>query len=718
MRAFFLLLAILVATAIWAPQNFAQAQTVQVNSGDHDGFTRLVLQAPGLSGWRLFRLDTGYQVTLRRQASFDLSRAFDVIGRQRLAALTPTSDGRGLTLTVACTCHAIGFDYRPGVVVIDLRDGPPPDGSSFELALDGTEKAPLQKAHEVPAPERRITPTELNWTAWTNTPPSQQVALPPLSEDQATTLRALLLQDFAEGAARGLISPVDHLPATQTNTAEAESTRSSLVALPRLIGATPNQPTPAIAADGTACIADERLALPDWGNPDQPGYTQLADIAAMLGEFDRPDPNAVERAVQRTLWLGFGAEAAALVNAFASDAPEAVLWRSMSRVVDGVPDPDGAFKGMLACDGSVALWAALSVTRFSSADVDDAAVIRAFSALPPHLRRHLGPSLSDRFLQSGDTSPATAIRDAIVRADSKGTPLIDAHLALADGDPDGAAEAISEKISSGGPELAPALITLVDARVQARRPLTPAETEAVAALSAEHGDDPALTRAAILAAALAGDWPSAFAALQNADSHLIGRTSSDLWALLAEMGSDSALLTHAVLADDVDPVAPITTRVRIAKRLTDFGFGTEAQKWLGSDGDPLALATADLAKGDARAALTRIAGRPGKEAEVLRAKALLALGDAEGAATLWSSNGNAEAELAARILARDWAQVQNSGPEAWRSAAETLSPTPKGQGQLAGGRAFLEASAKTRTAIAALLETMLTSEDAVASTVR
>ena len=59
------------ATA-WLQGQMALAQQVSVTTGDHPDFTRVVLESPGLTGWRLVRLTDGYALRLRRPASFDL----------------------------------------------------------------------------------------------------------------------------------------------------------------------------------------------------------------------------------------------------------------------------------------------------------------------------------------------------------------------------------------------------------------------------------------------------------------------------------------------------------------------------------------------------------------------------------------------------------------------------------------------------------------------
>ena len=680
----------------------AQGQTVRVTTGDHDGFTRLVLEAPGLTGWRLSRLPDGYSLTLRRPVDFDLAQAFRVITRARLAALAPRPDGTGLDLTLGCACHAIGFDYRPGVVVIDLRDGPPPDGSSFELAADGSPSGPLQPA----SPPVRPRPRPQGEWDWTTAAMDKAQGVPNLPGPEALAVQQALLGQFADGAARGLIDPVARPPvAPKAPESAIDNARIGLAVLPGLAGLTPQEPRPPLAPDGAACPAADRIDVPAWGDPNLPPAAQLASMNGFLGEFDRPDPDALTAAIRRHLWLGFGVEATALIDAFGADAPDAALWRSIAKAVDGQADPKGAFAGMGSCDSAAALWSAALDDRLSPVDIAIPALLAAFSALPPHLRDTLGPSLAERFVAAGDRATAQALKDAMARGNPGSGILVDAQLALGRNDPGEAETQARAGLAQGGPGAAAAMALIVEARFQARKPLTADDVTALEAMHQELPDDPDLARAVVLSNALTGNFDAAFSGLALVPDPVARATAADIWTLLAETGPESALIQHAAVLETVSQAIPRETRQTLAKRLTGLGFGAAAKAWIGTDGDPVLLAAADLADGDARAALTRSAGLSGTEAEAVRAQALLALGQPAGAADLLAKRGGETADLtlSARIQARDWAYLRDAGPSDWQAAARELAPSPQSGGPLTDGRAVLTQSAATRAAIDQLL---------------
>lgn len=132
--------------AVFPPE--AQAQTVLVLSGEHDGFSRLALVLPGPGGWTIIPAAGGYVLRLEAPGiALDTSRVFDLIPRDRIASVVARPDG--LFLSVTCECHLRSFEDRPGVLVIDVVSGPDPADA---------EQAPLSARTPAPRPDTRVTP--------------------------------------------------------------------------------------------------------------------------------------------------------------------------------------------------------------------------------------------------------------------------------------------------------------------------------------------------------------------------------------------------------------------------------------------------------------------------------------------------------------------------------------------------------------------------------
>jgi hypothetical protein len=700
----------------------ALAQTVDVSSGAHDGFTRLVLQLPAPQDWQLGRTTDGYELRIAGPAPrYDLSRVFDPIDHRRLAAIWADPDSGALRIGLACACHVMPFEYRPGVIVMDLKDGAPPKGSSFENTLSGDLLPPLVAVAPI-RPKPRPDRTPFQWTqlalnsGLSDTPPVQ--VLPTLSvpaqqdAPDLGPLRTALVAQLSRGVSQGVVDIAPSLARPKGGPVPQDPAMAHIRIgpMPGLAARPANESPDTVTADGKACLPDASLDIAAWGD-DRPVAEQMAGaMTGLTEEFDRPVPDAVARAVRFNLFLGFGVEARALMTAFDTDLAEVSVWQAMSRIVDGQPDPDGPFRGMLACDGAAALWAALSQPELRPADADTGAVIRSFAALPPHLRRDLGPVLVDRFLAGDDKETARNLRDAILRAtggDGPDSQMLDASFALKAGDTVTAEAALLPLIDASGPATSDALLALVDVRLAALQPMEPAHVTALEALlhEADGGTDaPRYQRAVVLARGLSGDFAGAFAGLPT-----VPDSAPDLWRILAQTGPDSAVISNALLVDGSPvPDSGPDTRKRLAERLVDLGFPDQALVWLADVADPVLSARAQLRRQDPQAALIALGDMVGSDASPLRAKALSMIGDASTAADTYAAAGLVEDALQETIKARNWPRLADTGPAHWQGAAieVTASDLAAAPGPLARGRALTERTETTRLAIDALLSSV------------
>lgn len=697
----------------------AVARPVAVTSGEHDGFTRLVFDFGAPVDWRVGRSADGYELSVPDPApAYDLRGIFQLIGRSRLAAIWPDPESGNLRIGIGCACHALPFEFRPGIVVIDLRDGPPPKGSSFELALEGG-AAPALTAPAAVRPRPRPRPDHVtnayDWVDLALNGRKAPAEPPPLlqAEDAPALqpLRDILMQQLARGAAQGGVDMI-----RPSGASAAPGLPDFASAQVRISGGPPSaigpktSVRPELGAEGQACIAADRLDFERWGS-EAPVTEQWGPaMSGLTGEFDRPEPEAIARGIRFLLFLGFGAEARQMLGAFETDQEEEALWRALSHVLDDEPVTSAILSGQTACDGPAAMWSLLAAPKVTPGTIVNTPAVRlAFSALPLHLRRHLGPPLAERLLALGDSESARAVQDAILRAGGEaGGPvaLMQADIEARTGDPATAEAHIRGLIDQPGPDTAEALAALVGLRAGQGLPVDPGTVPALEASLAERaGTDaaPAFRRALTLALAASGDPGAAFAALPETPD-----VEPQLWSLLAGLGTDAQLLELAVLPPGATPSASAETRQAIAARLMTLGFADPAALWISAveAPDPLLRAQVDLSRGDARGALRSLAGRDEPEAQALRLTALRSLDDAADAAAALRSAG--QTADAARALARaaDWQGLAGAEPSAWQTVAATLQP-PAGQslteGPLARGQQLTEAGSATRAAITALL---------------
>lgn len=705
-----------------------QAQVATVRTGEHDIFSRIVVEAPGSTDWRFGRTDDGYELSLGAGPwRFDLAGVFDRIPRNRLAGLWADPGTGHLRLGIGCACHAVPFEFRPGIIVIDLKDGPPPKGSAFESGLQGA-ATPVLGDRPVPKPRARPWATagrNYDWVAArAPRPAAPEPAIAPKVDAAALVpLRDALLAQLSKGMAEGVVDMARPAPRPAAGSPGIASFTQLRMATGELPGLTLGGNRPAagtLQPDGAACLGDSQLAIRDWGGKGAVSETISEARAGLLTEFDAVDPQAVKRAAQHLIHLGFGAEARQMLIALPlpPDDPDLAVLLSLARLVDGRPDPAGPFPGMATCDTSAALWAALATPDGRPVpSLHIAAMTRSFSALPPHLRTHLGPILVERLLKSGNGQAVQAIRDAIARAPGQPVPevaVMEAKIALSQDDPAEAEHQAQALLETAGPAVAEATLALVEAQVAQAKPVSAETVTALQALLAEHqGTDlaPRLRHALVVAKIAAGDAVGGFKGLPEAPS-----ATTDAWALLATLGPDSDLLALAVLPADAPlPAATPEVATQIARRLMDLGFPDAAMVWLGKvapDADErqrLLAAEAALQRQDARAALRALAGAQAPDAARLRALALAQLGNPLAASKAWADAGDVDAASRSLIWTQDWAAVAETGPESWRMAAAAASGSSgdsPASGPLARSAALTAASTADRATLTTLLATV------------
>lgn len=116
-------------TLVWliSALPLAAQQVVSVNSGEHDGYSRLVLRIDPEVEWEL--IETRGEAVLRFPAqtiSFSTARVFDRITTARIAALSAESTDAGseLRLELPCDCEVQAFAFNNNYIVLDVYDGP------------------------------------------------------------------------------------------------------------------------------------------------------------------------------------------------------------------------------------------------------------------------------------------------------------------------------------------------------------------------------------------------------------------------------------------------------------------------------------------------------------------------------------------------------------------------------------------------------------------
>lgn len=728
-RVWIIVLISLIGTAVHATE-------IDIRSGEHDGFTRLVFRIAPDTQWNLESGANAARLTIELpDVVYRYDTVFGRIPRTRLAALTQTAPGAPLEMELACPCDARGFVQSGSLLVVDIR--PRPESAPVPPAL--ATLAPPIALPLVPDQLSRSSPQDSPSVGRIGaTRPPAFSALPVRQADRAveTRLFSRILRGVDQevltldpentgGAAPDTLAAQTALVETLEQGLGLSNLRVSTV-VDRDLGRTRDGiATPDIQLP---CTDASRLAVHTWGN-DAPFQSQLAGLRAGLYlEFDAVDTDVALQMVRLYLYFGFGAEARDILSLAGANAQDHSLLSALADAVDGEPPrPGNPLAGQQACDGPAALWSALTEGRVAE-NTDTKAMLRSFAALPQHLRAHLGPTLGDRLTEAGFVDAARQILRGTERtrtADPVSIEVVEAKLAELENKPDVQEEKLSRIVTDDKASIhAPlALADLIEKRWAEGGDMSERDLELMAAFAHEYRKSqigPRLEAAHIIALALAGRFDQAMLAVgvagadrgQQAWTETLNRVLSRLTA----RSDDVTFLRHvSMLPNDQFLAAEIENAEPIAQRLIALGFHELALRYADRPQDRKGrheraelIARATLGTGRPHLALLELAGIESDEANRIRAEALYRTGDYSGAADLLAQSG--DLERASRYVWISGASDPMPGTEGTGFAElhaigkDLLEPeTEYPETPLAQARSIVENSSSMRDRIAEML---------------
>lgn len=670
----------------------ALAAPVLVLGGEHGDFTRLVIAQVPQVNWVLGRVDGGYELRITgSRAPFDLSEAFRKITHDRVSDISAPEAGGRLVLAVPEGVSATATALADGKIVIDLKKAPPSPQSPFErrlpdLASDTRTVAPAERSTEAvplaypggtipfvqegdhqsrfPIYWRDALQTHSDTAASDPNTPHEVPPLPPPGspparkdaggtaaaqdrEQGALAVELELLRQLSRAASQGLVAvpnprdrkslrhipPPDHSPGTGAAENHIEFRAETSVDVTSRNGAESKPMT----AEGTHCPSSALTDMANWGQSDGEPLTLAAARVALIGEFDRPDPEAAMRLVRYYMAYGLGAEARNAIHAFRLQAADLDLLSDIAALMDGqAPQSGTRLAGLASCDTSIAVWAALAPRDGKiPADANFEAVLRGYSALPPTLRDLMSDPLSHRLIAAGRTAEATAVRNAVARSEPGNGAhvlLLDARIDEAsrrDRDAEAGYRRLADRDDPLGVEAAQSALEL---QLEHGRGIDAALVDRIATLAFERRGGPdgqAFSSLEIRARGAMGDYVEAFRRLAEARSagpdvnlsvatdELFTRAAADAPALVFL----KAVYDSRIGSGKLGPVA----RIAVARRLIAEGFGRRAEAMLGDAADTsegrVIRAEAALQRFDPTLAKSVVAGLSGPDATRLRVQA-------------------------------------------------------------------------------------------------
>jgi len=454
--------------------NHAAGQTLRVQAGDHAGFTRLVISAGANRDWEIVAEDDRtYTVAMVPQVDgFDTSETFDLIQRNRLANLL---DDGSLTLSLACACEISSFRHLDDYIVIDIADPDPsrdleatntPRRDEESLLLEertraadalpdlaslllGPTQLPEVDFAPQPAPVGEVPASA------SPTPPNPRLAEAAeiMAEQLARAAASGLLdaslgqpQTFADPVASAASNTVDDQatqvpedavqPEGQTVSHEIRSPHPTEDELPiethTALDPIISFDTPLSPTNESQICSSEPLDARDWTEAEsfEQGLGELR--LALYDDRDALTVDGAQALALHYLHYGFGAEARHLLMQVPEPPQE---YLRIADLVDG--SENAAFEPITStagCSQGEILWRYIAGAIAVDLNTDDlAAIQRAYTELPVHLRDLMGPRLA-RALHSDRHGPAARnIRDILHRGGrlpEAGLQLLDLDLGI------------------------------------------------------------------------------------------------------------------------------------------------------------------------------------------------------------------------------------------------------------------------------------------------
>ncbi len=710
---------------VWAAT--LPAQTLNVRSGEHDTFTRLVIKIPVGTEYTLENAKNTAQLKLANpNLKFDVSKVFSRIGNNRLADIQDEGD-KGLNMTFSCDCEAAAFVDARNLLVVDIKSRP--ENAIAQVA------EPLSLISERAGRISRIQTREVQDDPTLRLPTPGAVSAAPLQHNSLTEER--LLSELGRAVQQELlVSDIPSDPRLAQLVLDQAPTPSATALTPKNYAVTTvidrDLGSALSLSQGSTepadCHPSDELDIGNWGS-DQALSEHISTLRSKLfREFDTVDQATALQLAKFYLHFGFGAEAIVILQldpGLAADYPSLV---ALGHILDnGSIGSVNPFRGQQHCTQDVALWALLSEPDVDS-KLATKALQQAFSRLPSHLRTYLGPRISERLADAGHKASAKAILRAITRSGKTEAPavkMVEAKLANLDGDTDSYDAKLKEVIyAPSDSEQAPkALIAVIEKAWETQTSVSAKESELAAAFSLEYRKadiGPALRNAHLLALGLAGDFDKAFDPDTTDEPATMSpegiQTLNRLLQLLSDRADDVTFLRHALHETDVrSKHVTIESRSMVAERLIELGFAESAlevldrlnSRHIGKQ-QRLLRAKASLQIRRPHRALLELLDITGSEAAQLRARALELNGNLQKAGEELLAAGDPDQAARNFWLSNTWDQIPEETQSEYPILATVATKLKSeddwgGLAPLEQARALLKDSENTRGDVSDLL---------------
>lgn len=418
------------ALALLAIASFAYASDVTVRGGEHPDFTRLVMEFDELPEWETQQVGRSQRIVFSAPGlKYDISRAFRLIGRERVGDIRLIESG--LEIDIACDCsftvariaeNAIAAEVRSRAMpMADVGSIQSPKVENSTMSMPDMPLPDMKKPRRMPKPTMGETPERddglnlysisrlLDGGLETGLEKSVQ-------QTRQSVAIELLGRQLSRAIAQGLVDADPETSSKSTpelpdvSAIENRSNLSVSTGIDRAIN--PNNDNIPPTAMGTICVPNSMVNVTRWGDTSDPlslGSYRSGAIAEN-GELDLEGATKLARFY---IAMGFGAEAKNVASHLTDRHREILI--GIAEIIDDGFSEAALFEGQVHCDGIIALWAILARPDRTELPANTDKILATFSSLAPHLRSHLGPRLSETFRSAGREDAARTVINAMTR---------------------------------------------------------------------------------------------------------------------------------------------------------------------------------------------------------------------------------------------------------------------------------------------------------------
>ncbi|MFK7754068.1 MAG: hypothetical protein AB8B51_16175 [Sedimentitalea sp.] len=720
MRKIVLLLTFLLPAQVYAT-------TIDISSGEHIGFSRLVFTVPQNVQWEVEV--TSEKVTLNigvPDAKFETADVFLKIPQDRIKEVLQKAQGEPLTILLGCRCLVKSFQEGSRYIVLDVIDDqaqkmPKEDvknepSSNLSFPKKRNEIYPLQyfggvsAELEVPngfdvlsptANQRMLKHIMARKRGWERRSQSPKLRNNLVTKTSKTGIENSYSNDVLNGVSLGLSKNI------------------------KIEGMAPNDIEPLVQKmerknNRDECYDQEDLNLSIWSNG-QSLSRQVSQIRQRLYvEFDQIDVDAARALSRVYLHFGFGAEAIEILVSLEPVLRSDRAKIAIANIIDGSElDQENPFIEQQSCLNDASLWSVF----FGDVDTETvkiSEILVSFAKLPMNIQKNLGPRLSRKFSVAGDQKTAAAILRIL---DRQGSQKDDAF-ALASSLLSSQSEQELRNIAESNSEYSVLALYGFLNSVYDRGGSVPFDLTVLAAGYAIENRNTSLGKKSrfsnTLSLGLFGDFRNGYSTIEDIrfldGPDAAKNISTILFSLLTERADDVTFLEVVNLANKkIHADLNLSSKLSIANRLLDLGLSNKAMDLLVSiQGEPLdsvhvLMAKLALAQQLPHEALFFLRDIDDPEAFSLRADAFSQMEDHTNAAAIFREVGNTEAEARSSWLA-DIALSKSAMSATFGEISEISenllsSPLPIDNTRFIGSsEELLEESKKSRLLIRDLLD--------------